>query len=115
MRGERALVGSVGCPYCQHASGDRDIFPSVLRHLRLNAPQHAGDPTWVAAAPDKFRGLPDVGARTATLAADKDDFYKMREAFPEAMIALPGKSHPDSDLTAACAALILPRPTADLK
>jgi hypothetical protein len=72
-------------------------------------------PRALAAAPAKFRALPDVGARTATLAADKDDFHKMREAFPEAMIALPGKSHPDSDLTAACAALILPRPTADLK
>jgi alpha/beta superfamily hydrolase len=65
---------------------------------------------------DKFRALPDVGARTATLVADKDDFYKMREAFPEAMITLPDKSYPDSDLTAACAALILAPPkTADLK
>jgi hypothetical protein len=65
---------------------------------------------------DKFRALPDVGARTATLVADKDDFYKMREAFPEAMITLPDKSYPDSDLTAACAALILAPPkTADIK
>jgi hypothetical protein len=40
----------------------------------------------------------------------------MREAFPEAMITLPGKSYPDSDLTAACAALILAPPkTAELK
>jgi hypothetical protein len=65
---------------------------------------------------DKFRGLPDVVARTATLVADKDSPYKMREAFPEAMITLPDKSYPDSDLTAACAALILAPPkTADLK
>jgi alpha/beta superfamily hydrolase len=65
---------------------------------------------------DKFRALPDVDARTATLVADKDDFYKMREAFPAAMITLPDKSYPDSDLTAACAALILAPPkTADLK
>jgi hypothetical protein len=62
---------------------------------------------------DKFRALPDVGARTATLVADKDE---MREAFPEAMITLPDKSYPDSDLIAACAALILAPPkTADLK
>jgi hypothetical protein len=46
----------------------------------------------LAAAPDKCRALPDVGARTATLAADKDDFYKMREAFPEAMIAYRAKA-----------------------
>ena len=56
---------------------------------------------------DKFRALPDVAARTATLVADKGDSYKMREAFPEAMITLPDKSYPDSDLTVACADLIL--------
>ena len=65
---------------------------------------------------DKFRALPDAAARTATLVADKDDSYKMREAFPEAMITLPGKSYPDSELTAACAGLILAPPkTANLK
>ena len=65
---------------------------------------------------DKFAALPDVAARTATLVADKDNSYKMRDAFPEAMITLPGKSYPDSDLTAACAGLILAPPkTADLK
>jgi hypothetical protein len=65
---------------------------------------------------DKFRALPDVAARTATLVADKDDSYKMREAFPEAMITLPDKSYPDSDLTSACAGLILTPPkTAEVK
>jgi hypothetical protein len=64
---------------------------------------------------DKFGALPDVAARKATLIADKDNSYKMRDAFPEAMITLPGKSYPDSDLTAACAALILTPPkSADL-
>ena len=56
---------------------------------------------------DKFRALPDVAARTATLVAEKDNSYKMRAAFPEAMITLPGKSYPDSDLAAACAGLVL--------
>jgi hypothetical protein len=65
---------------------------------------------------DKFRALSDVAARTATLVADKEDSYKMREAFPAAMITLPGKSYPDSDLTAACAGLILAPPkSADIK
>ena len=65
---------------------------------------------------DKFRALPDVTARTTTLIADKDNSYKMREAFPEAFITLPGKSYPDSDLTAACAGLVLAPPkTASLK
>jgi hypothetical protein len=65
---------------------------------------------------DKFSALQDVAERTVTLVANKDSSYKMREAFPEAMITLPGKSYPDSDLTAACAALILAPPkSADLK
>ena len=61
---------------------------------------------------DKFRALPDVAARTATLVANKDYSYKMREAFLEALITLPGKSYPDSDLTAACASLVLTPPKA---
>jgi hypothetical protein len=65
---------------------------------------------------DKFRALPDVAARTATLVADKDSSYKMRDAFPADLITLPGKSYTDSDLIAACAGLILAPPkTADLK
>jgi alpha/beta superfamily hydrolase len=65
---------------------------------------------------DKFRALSDVIARTATLVADKDNSYKMREAFPEALITLPGRTYPDSDLAAACAGLILAPPkTATLK
>src|ERR1700730_602093 len=63
---------------------------------------------------DQFRALPDVAARTAALVANKDS-YKMREAFPEAMITLPGNSYTDSDLAAACAGLILAPPnTAEL-
>ena len=65
---------------------------------------------------EKFRALPDVAARTATLVANKDYSYKIREAFPEALITLPGKSYTDSDLTAACASLILAPPkSASLK
>ena len=65
---------------------------------------------------DKFRALSDVAARTAILVASKDNSYKMREAFPEAMITLPGKSYPDSDLTTTCAGLILAPPkTASIK
>jgi|SRR5271166_5410664 hypothetical protein len=68
------------------------------------------------ACADKFRALPDVAARKATLVADKDNSYKMREAFPEALITLPGKSYTDSDLAAACAGLILEPPkSASLK
>ena len=65
---------------------------------------------------DKFRALSDVTARTAMLVANKDTSFKMREAFPEALITLPGRTYPDSDLAAACAGLILAPPkTATLK
>src|SRR5260370_39021282 len=57
---------------------------------------------------DKFRALPDVAARTATLVADKDNSYKIREAFPEAMITLPDKTYRDSDLTPDFPARISP-------
>src|SRR6202171_23163 len=64
------------------------------------------------ACAEKFRALPDVAARTATLVANKEYSSKMREAFPEALITLPGKSYADSDLTAACASLVLAPPKA---
>ena len=65
---------------------------------------------------DKFGALPDVAARTAIIVAAKDNSYKMHDAFPEALITLPGKTYPDSDLTEACASLILAPPkTAGLK
>jgi hypothetical protein len=35
---------------------------------------------------DKFRALPDVAARTATLVANKDSSWEMRKAFPETLI-----------------------------
>lgn len=64
---------------------------------------------------DKFSALSDVAERKVTLVAAKDSSYKMREAFPEALITLPGKTYPDSDLTAKCASLILAPPkTADI-
>jgi rare lipoprotein A len=62
---------------------------------------------------DKFRALPDADARTAALVADKDNSY---DAFPQALITLPDKSYPDSNLAAACAGLILASPrSADLR
>jgi hypothetical protein len=57
---------------------------------------------------DKFRALPDVAARTATLVADKDNSYKMREAFPEALITLPGKSY-RSDRRRMCRPVLTPK------
>jgi len=65
---------------------------------------------------EKFRALPDAAARTATLVANKDYSYKMRESFPADLVTLPGKSYPDSNLTTACADLILAPPkSASLK
>jgi hypothetical protein len=69
--------------------------------------------TIVALAPvcaDQFRALPDVTARMATLVANKDSSWKLREAFPETLITLPGKNYYDSDFASACSALILAPP-----
>ena len=59
---------------------------------------------------EKFRALPDAAARTATLVANKDYSYKMRESFPADLVTLPGKSYPDSNLTTACGDLLLAPP-----
>ena len=63
----------------------------------------------VALAPvcaEKFSALPDVAARTATLVANRNSTYAMRDAFPKELIITPGSSYPDSGLVEACANLI---------
>jgi len=91
------------------------MSPSTAEKLATKGSEKAVVAVLAPACADKFHALTDVAARTATLVADKDSAYKMREAFPEALITLPGKTYPDSDLTAACANLILGAPkTADL-
>jgi hypothetical protein len=61
---------------------------------------------------EKFRALPDVAARTAILVANSDNTYLMRPAFKdeEALVTLPGKTYPESDLVGACAKLVLTPP-----
>jgi hypothetical protein len=127
-RGDRhASVGGDRASARRRRSWSGRRYVAALVRIRLHEPEYcrklastSSESAVVAVlAPvctDKFRALPDVVARTATLIADKDNSYKMREAFPEVLITLPGKSFPDSDLTAACARLILAPPkTADLR
>jgi hypothetical protein len=91
------------------------MSPSTAEKLATTSSEKAVVAVLAPACADKFHALSDVATRTATLVADKDSAYKMREAFPETLITLPGKTYPDSDLTAACAGLILgPAKTADL-
>jgi len=98
------------------SSGFGFMSPTTADKLATASSERAVVAVLAPVCADKFGALPDVAARTATLVADKDNSYKMREAFPEAMITLPGKSYPDSDLTTACAGLILTPPkTAVLK
>jgi hypothetical protein len=88
------------------------ISPTTAEKLARTRSETAVIAVLAPVCADKFRALPDVAARTATLVANKDYSYKMREAFPSDLITLPGKSYPDSDLTAACASLILAPPKA---
>ena len=55
----------------------------------------------------QFRKLPDSADRMAVLVANKDSSWRMRDAFPPALITLPGRSYVDSDLANACGALLL--------
>jgi len=61
---------------------------------------------------EKFRALPDVAARTAIIVGNKDNPYLMRAAFKdeEALVTLPGKTYPETDLVSACAKLVLAPP-----
>jgi rare lipoprotein A len=91
--------------------GSIDGIKSLSRKATEELPSASSDTEVVALlalrCADKFRALPDADARTATLVADKDNSY---EAFPQALITLPDKAYPDSNLAAACAGLILASP-----
>jgi hypothetical protein len=92
------------------------MSPNAAEELASTSSEKAVIAVLAPVCADKFGALPDVEARTAIIVADKDNFYKMRDAFPEALITQPGKTYPDSDLTEACARLILAAPkTAGLK
>jgi hypothetical protein len=92
------------------------MSPNAAKKLASTSSEKAVIAVLAPVCADKFSALPDVAARTAIIVADKDNSYKMRDAFPEALITLPGKTYPDSDLTEACASLILAPPkTAGLK
>jgi hypothetical protein len=52
-----------------------------------------------------FRALPDASERLAVLVANKDG-YSAKDAFPEELITLPGRSYVDYALIRACTALL---------
>lgn len=52
-----------------------------------------------------FRALPDAKQRMAQLVANKGS-YTMKDAFPEPLVTLPGRSYVDYDLVRACAKLL---------
>ena len=99
------IAEQVGLKYCE-APAISPIAPGDAPNTHCYDSRRALA-SWLTCRP--------TAARTATLVADKDNSYKLREAFPEAMITLPDKSYADSDLAAACAGLVLAPKTASLK
>jgi hypothetical protein len=92
------------------------MSPSAAKRIADAETEIAIIATLAPVCAEKFNALPDVTARKATLAQNKDSSWKMREAFPEALVTLPGKSYVDSDLVSACAKLVLAPPkSASLK
>jgi hypothetical protein len=90
--------------------------PTAAANMARAASERAVVTALAPVCADKFAALPDAAARTASLTANKEDSYKMRESFPDALVTLPGRSYTDSDLIAACAALILaPKKAAVIK
>jgi hypothetical protein len=62
---------------------------------------------------DKFRALPDAGAKQVALS--KADSWKRRDEFPKEFVTLPGESYPNSALVDACYTLLLAPKSAALK
>ena len=69
------------------------MSPSTAEKLASTSSEKAEVAVLAPACADKFHAVPDVAAWRATLVADKDNAYKMREAFPEVLITLPGKTY----------------------
>lgn len=61
-----------------------------------------------------FRALPDAKDRMATLVANKDS-YSAKDAFPEALVTLPGHGFIDHGLVRACESLLLAPPKSAMK
>ena len=59
---------------------------------------------------DKFRALPDAGAKLITLS--KVDSWKRRDEFPKDLVTLPGESYPSTALIEACYKLLAPKSAA---
>jgi hypothetical protein len=53
----------------------------------------------------KFRALPDYAAKRDAL--EKAPSYQHSGMFPKELVSLPGQSYTNSDLVAACAAVVL--------
>ena len=53
----------------------------------------------------KFRALPDYAAKRDAL--EKAPVYQRSDMFPKELVTLPGQSYTNSDLVAACAAVVL--------
>ena len=92
------------------------MSPSGAKRIADAQTERAVIATLAPVCAEKFNALPDVTARKAILAQNKDSSWRMREAFPEALVTLPGKTYVDSDLVSACAKLVLSPPkSASLK
>jgi pimeloyl-ACP methyl ester carboxylesterase len=62
---------------------------------------------------DKFRALPDAGAKT--IALSKVEAWKRGEEFPKDFVTLPGETYPSSALVFACSTLLLAPKSAALQ
>ena len=62
---------------------------------------------------DKFRALPDAGAKTISLS--KVNSWKRADEFPKEFVTLPGETYPSSALVNACSTLLLAPKSAALE
>jgi hypothetical protein len=81
------------------------MSPSTAAKVANEKSQKAVVAAMAPSCASDFRELPDASQRMAKLVANKDN-YSAKDAFPDALITLPGRSYIDYDLVRACTVLL---------
>ena len=82
------------------------MSPSNAAKVATEESQRAVVAALAPSCASDFRALPDASQRMATLVANKGN-YSAKDAFPEDLATLPGRSYVDYDLVRACSALLM--------
>ena len=81
------------------------LSPTTADKLAKNRSEIAVVAALAPSCAADFRALPDADKRMAII-KKSDGGYGVRDAFPDSLVTLPGRSYVDYDLVRACAKII---------